>query len=82
MPTGAIHTAYAQIIDDAATFNVHRLSLGAVPTDALNCKIQQRCRKQKAGLIQFKQSFRPQWKPLYHAAPTRLQWTLSMVHII
>ena len=82
MPTGAIHAAYAAIIADAKTRRVGTVSLGAVPTDKTTCKHQLKMRASKAGLIQFKQSFRPQWKPLYHAAPTPLQWTTSMLHVI
>jgi len=82
MPAGAIHAAYVQIIADAKTQDIATLSLGAVPTANTQCKYQTRVRAHKAGLVQFKQSFQPAWKPLYHAAPTRLQWALSMLHII
>jgi phosphatidylglycerol lysyltransferase len=82
MPAGAIHAAYATIISDAKDYGANVLSLGAVPTANTGCKHQLKFRTAKSGLVQFKQSFGPRWVPLYHAAPTRLQWAVSMAHIV
>lgn len=81
MPSGAIHAAYATVIADAKSAGTTTLSLGAVPTADTICKHQLKFRAAKAGLVQFKQSFAPRWQPLYHAAPTRAQWIVSVAHI-
>ncbi len=82
MPNGAIHAAYAAVIADAKTSGAKILSLGAVPTADTVCKHQLKFRSAKAGLVQFKQSFAPTWRPLYHVAPTRLQWIVSIAHVV
>jgi phosphatidylglycerol lysyltransferase len=82
MPAGAIHAAYATVIADAKAAGATVLSLGAVPTANTICKHQLKFRAAKAGLVQFKQSFAPRWEPLYHAAPTKAQWIISMAHVV
>lgn len=73
-PTGAIHKAIAAAIAEAAAQGVTRLSLATVPDPA---HTPTKWWQQKAGLIQFKNSFGAEWQPRYHAAPTALGFWLS-----
>ncbi len=81
MPTGAMHLAIATIIADAQRAKVGQFSLGAVPAGPAGSRLQQHCAAKKAGLHQFKAGFMPHWVPLYHAAPSKGQWLLSMMHV-
>ena len=79
-PSGAVHLAIHQAIQDARDAKVAKLSLGAVPSgDHLFAPFLARNR---AGLSQFKAAFKPQWVPEYHAAPTRFEAVLTGVIVL
>lgn len=82
LPCGGMQACLQKIIADARDQSVGLLSLGCVPSEAPFSRIQAKFRCHKSGLVQFKQSFDPRWIPRYHAAPTRLQWIMSMTHVV
>ena len=73
---GAMHLAVATAITQAASLGIARVSLAAVSDCHLTfgCAITAKTN----GLLQFKQSFRPAWIPLYHAAPNRLLFAITL----
>jgi phosphatidylglycerol lysyltransferase len=85
MPDGTMHSLVAHAIQCAATENLPRLSLAAVPWTPTK-EISRIARwfwqtlykaSGGAGLAQFKASFAPQWETLYMAAPSRLGLALG-----
>lgn len=76
-PDGTMHAMIAAAIADAATQNIPRLSLSAVPLAALTPAPVSRLAAlmhrllggNRTGLAQFKSSFVPNWQTLYLAAP-------------
>jgi phosphatidylglycerol lysyltransferase len=73
---GAMHLAVATAITQAASLGIARVSLAAVS----DCHLTFGCAitAKTDGLLQFKQSFRPAWIPLYHAAPNRLLFAITL----
>ncbi|SFS56489.1 phosphatidylglycerol lysyltransferase [Sulfitobacter marinus] len=87
-PDGTMHTLVHAAIRDAASQGIARLSLAAVPacpdpSSALMVKLSQIVVRKMGGpgLRQFKSNFRPNWQPLYAAAPNRALLTLALVDI-
>lgn len=78
-PDGTMHLALMAAIEGARADGFARLSLAAVPLagsdKATGALTRLRARLDRisgaAGLLQFKQSFAPNWRPLYMAAPNR-----------
>lgn len=76
IPDGAMHLAIATAITAAKDARAKQFSLAAVSDShlAFGDYLGTKCK----GLTQFKNSFRPTWVPLYHAAPTRLMFGISL----
>lgn len=83
-PDGTMHLALVAAIEGARADGYARLSLAAVPLARRNdtspgtspdplARLRRHLDRISgaAGLLQFKQSFAPNWRPLYMAAPTR-----------
>jgi phosphatidylglycerol lysyltransferase len=76
-PDGTMQALIAHAIADAATLQLPRLSLSAVPTAALipappariAALLHRALGGNQTGLAQFKSSFVPHWQTLYLAAP-------------
>ena len=68
MPDGTMQRAITTAIMTAKSEGVAQLSLACVPDQRHTPEFWWR---KRAGLIQFKRGFGPQWQPRYHAAPTR-----------
>ena len=78
LPDGTMHSLVQAAIEDAASANIPRLLLAAVPEAAFSQIAQRHTRllraltgEDGAGLAQFKSTFAPQWQRLYMAAPNR-----------
>lgn len=78
LPDGTMHSLVQAAIEDAASANIPRLLLAAVPEAAFSQSAQRHTRllraltgEDGAGLAQFKSTFAPQWQRLYMAAPNR-----------
>ena len=78
LPDGAMHLAVVTAIEAARQDGLGTLSLAAVPPLAGPLA---RIGKARAGLRQFKQCFAPTWRPLYHAAPSRLAFGVTAVGV-
>lgn len=84
LPDGTMHCLVQCAIEQARAEGMARLSLAAVPNTALGAKDRLDrllirlipCLSAK-GLYQFKQSFAPQWHPLYMATPHRMGLVLA-----
>ena len=74
LPEGAIHVAIVTAIAQARAEDVPQLSLAAVPDPRHTPAFWS---DRRAGLIQFKRSFAPDWQPRYHAAPTETGFWIS-----
>lgn len=74
LPQGAVELAIVTAIAQARQDAVQTVCLANVPKNT--GWVGAIC-KNKAGLAQFKRSFRPRWVPLYHAAPSRLGLVLT-----
>ena len=68
MPDGTMQSAIATAIMTAKSEGVPQLSLACAPDPRHTPEFWWR---KRAGLIQFKRGFGPEWQPRYHAAPTR-----------
>ncbi|SEW12488.1 Uncharacterized conserved protein [Cognatiyoonia koreensis] len=77
-PCGAIYLAIETAIATARDDGVTNLCLGAVPSFTGQL---QRLNARRAGLMQFKQSFGPTWRPVYHAASNPIWFCLTAVAI-
>jgi len=85
-PEGTMQALLACAISEAATLNVPRLSLAAVPEAAFAgggalLRLQNTLGRKGAGLLQFKAAFAPRWQPLYLAAPRRAGLILAAAEI-
>lgn len=80
MPSGAMQLAVVTMINDAKSCGVHQLSLGAVPDGPQGSRLTAYMVAKRCGLRQFKASFGVTFRPLYHVAPTRLGWMISITH--
>ena len=74
MPDGTMQSAIATAIMTAKSEGVPQLSLASVPDQRHTPEFWWR---KRAGLIQFKRGFGPEWQPRYHAAPTRAGFWFS-----
>lgn len=82
-PDGTMHALLTHALADAATLDVPRLSLAAIPYDHSN-KILHHCVQNASGsggLRQFKAAFAPNWQTLYMAAPNPLQFCIAAFDI-
>lgn len=75
---GAMQLAIVKAIEAADAQGADCLSLAAT----FDCPLQsvgfERVPQSTSGLTQFKNSFAPRWRPLYHAAPNRLLLILTL----
>ncbi|MBU2982219.1 hypothetical protein KO498_10410 [Lentibacter algarum] len=78
-----MHTLITQAIEDASKNGRHQLSLAALPARKSNAKLGRLIAylSGSAGLVQFKDSFAPHYRPLYMAAPNRLSLGISMLDL-
>ncbi|SMX50844.1 phosphatidylglycerol lysyltransferase domain-containing protein [Maliponia aquimaris] len=65
LPTGTMHALIQTVIDDARRARLNEVNLAALPHPALPAGLSE-----TAGLLRFKSSFAPRWRPLYIAAPS------------
>lgn len=71
-PDGTMHHLIVHAISDARAAGIARLSLAAAGAPrALPSWLRGRADKAALGLVQFKQSFAPDWTPDYLCAPSR-----------
>jgi phosphatidylglycerol lysyltransferase len=82
-PDGTMQALVHAALQQAARFDIPRLSLAAVPSFAAKGLIWPRLIRQgsRAGLRQFKASFAPQWQPLYAAAPGPVALAIALADI-
>lgn len=86
LPDGTMHALICAAIADAASANIRRLSLAAVPEAAFGCHrwfdaLLHRAGREGSGLRHFKAAFAPEWQPLYLAAPSRTGLVLAAIGI-
>lgn len=79
-PDGTMHKLVSHAIETAQTIGVAEVSLAAVPSvpSPWTKHVLARYLRPAQGLIQFKRSFDPVWRPLYAAAPNALFLTLGL----
>lgn len=75
-PSGVMHGLIHAAIEDARTRGLAELGLAAVPNMARFVP-----QAEAAGLLRFKASFAPAWRPLYIAAPTLPELALAAVDL-
>lgn len=86
-PIGTTHMLIHHAIETARSDGIVNLSLAAVPTLGLDEKLPKWVREwtckttNSAGLHRFKNSFAPNWQPLYFAAPSTIGLALSGVDL-
>ncbi|MDJ0827846.1 MAG: phosphatidylglycerol lysyltransferase domain-containing protein [Rhodobacter sp.] len=88
-PPGTMHLLVVGAIEAAAQEGCHRFSLAAVPVglpDTLRMPAWLRARFEHAvgaaGLMRFKSSFAPEWRPLYIAAPSRIGMVAAALDLV
>ena len=88
-PDGTMHLLIARAIESAAALKCPRLSLAAVPHlwagNSLILAAAQRLLNtsgESCGLRQFKNSFAPNWQPLYAAAPSKLSLAAGLWDVL
>ncbi|MFW2541861.1 phosphatidylglycerol lysyltransferase domain-containing protein [Primorskyibacter sp. 2E107] len=72
LPSGTMHALVAAMIEHARLTSRREVSLAAVPHARLAPLA-----KGSEGLVRFKTSFGPRWRPLYVAAPSRIALLLA-----
>ncbi len=80
-PSGAMQCAIVAAIDAAKQCAVEKFSLAAVYDCPLQTQSFAGAKNVATGLFQFKNSFGPKWRPLYHAAPNKLMFALSILAV-
>ena len=88
-PDGTMHLLIVRAIESAAALNCPRLSLAAVPhfragNSVLFAAVQRflNTSGDAQGLRQFKNSFAPNWQPLYAAAPSNLSLAAGLWDVL
>lgn len=78
-PAGAMQCTIVAAIEVAKRHAVETLSLAAVYDCPSHTHGFTGAKDAATGLFQFKNSFGPKWRPLYHAAPNKFMFALSIL---